>query len=194
LFQLNNSAMKKLYLLLLVTLAGKVINAQDKYFTKNGTITIDATSNASLETVHAVNRTASAVLDTKTGNMLFVVLLKGFEFHKALMQEHFNENYVESDKYPKAEFKGQVQDLSSVDFSKEGTYNVTVKGTLSIHGKTNPVETKGSLQVTNGRVVANSSFNVTLKDYNISIPGLVADKVSKTANIIIDCTLDPFKG
>jgi polyisoprenoid-binding protein YceI len=186
--------MRKLYLFLLVTMAGNAVHAQEKYFTKSGTITIDATTNASLETVHAVNRTASAVLDTKTGNMLFVVLMKGFEFHKALMQEHFNENYVESDKFPKAEFKGQVENISSVDFSKDGTYNVTVKGTLSIHGKTNAVETKGSLQVTNGKIVANSNFNVLLKDYNISIPSLVSDKVSKTANIIIDCTLDRFKG
>jgi hypothetical protein len=186
--------MKIIYLFLLLSLASNLVNAQDKYFTKNGTITIDATTNASLETVHAVNRTARAVLDTKTGNLLFVVLLKGFEFQKALMQEHFNENYVESDKYPKGEFKGQVVNISSVDFSKEGTYNVSVTGTLSMHGKSQPLETKGTLQVKNGKVIANCTFDLTLKDYNITIPGLVADKVSKTAKVIIDCSLDPLKG
>ena len=186
--------MKKILLFLLATFVINAIHAQDKFFTKNGTITIDATTNASLEVVHAVNRSASAVIDTKTGNLLFVVHMKGFEFQKALMQEHFNENYVESHKYPKADFKGQVQNISSVDFTKDGSYNVTVKGTLTMHGKSNPVETTGSLQVSNGKVVANSTFNVSLKDYNISIPSLVSDKVSKTANIIIDCTLDPFKG
>src|SRR6478735_9604201 len=179
--------MKRLFLLLLVTLGLLTVNAQDKYFTKNGTISIDATTDASLETVRAVNRTVRAVLDTKTGNLLFAVYMKGFEFQKALMQEHFNENYVESDKYPKAEFKGMVENISSVDFGKDGTYNVAVKGTLSMHGKTNPVNTNGTVLVKNGKVITNGNFNITLKDYDISIPGLVADKVSKTANIIIDC-------
>jgi len=186
--------MKIICLLMLVTLCVTNTNAQDKYFTKNETITIDATTDASLETVRAVNRTARAVLDTKSGNLLFVVYMKGFEFQKALMQEHFNENYVESDKYPKAEFKGQVLNMGSVYISKDGTYNVDVKGTLNMHGKTNPVETKGTLQVKNGKVVANSNFNIVLKDYDISIPGLVSDKVSKTAKITIDCSLDPFNG
>jgi polyisoprenoid-binding protein YceI len=186
--------MKSIFLLLLVTLGVKSIHAQDKYFTKNGTITIDATTNASLEIVRAVNRTARAVLDTKTGNLLFVIYMKGFEFQKALMQEHFNETYIESDKYPKADFKGQVIDISSVDLTKEGTYTVSVKGTLSMHGNSNPVETKGTLQVKNGKVIANSTFQITLKDYKISIPGLVADKISKTAAITVDCTLEPYNG
>ena len=175
-------------------MASGSIQAQDKYFTKSGTITIDATTNASLETVHAVNRTARAVLDTKTGSVLFVVLMKGFEFQKALMQEHFNENYVESDKYPKAEFKGQVQNIGAVDFTKDGTYNVTVNGTLTMHGKAQPVETKGTLEVKRGKVIANCSFNITLKEYDITIPNLVADKVGKTAKVVVDCSLDPFKG
>ena len=186
--------MKTIVLFFLVCLVTTSINAQDKFFTKSGTVTIDATTNASLETVHAVNRTARAVLDTKTGAVLFVVLMKGFEFQKALMQEHFNENYVESDKYPKAEFKGQVQNISTVDFTKEGTYDVSVTGTLTMHGKSQPVETKGTLQVKSGKVIANCNFNITLKEYDITIPSLVADKVSKTAKVIIDCSLDPFKG
>ena len=186
--------MKTLVLFFLLCLATTSMKAQDKYFTKSGMVTIDATTDASLEVVHAVNRTARAVIDTKNGGVLFVVLMKGFEFQKALMQEHFNENYVESDKYPKAEFKGQVQNISSVDFTKEGTYNVSVNGTLTMHGKSQPVETTGTLQVKSGKVVASCNFNVMLKDYDITIPGLVADKVSKTAKIIIDCALDPFKG
>jgi len=186
--------MKSIVWFFLVCVASTSIKAQDKYFTKSGTITIDATTNASLETVHAVNRTARAVLDTKNGGLLFVVLMKGFEFQKALMQEHFNENYVESDKYPKAEFKGQVQNISSVDFTKDGIYNVTVNGTLNMHGKSQPVETKGTLEVKSGKVIANCSFNIILKEYDITIPNLVADKVGKTAKVIVDCSLDPFKG
>src|SRR5215203_826750 len=125
--------MKITILLLLMCVASGFIKAQDKYFTKSGTITIDATTNASLETVHAVNRTARAVLDTKNGSVLFVVLMKGFEFQKALMQEHFNENYIESDKYPKAEFKGHIENNSAIDYTKEGVYDAKVKGKLTIH-------------------------------------------------------------
>ncbi|HSB93714.1 MAG TPA: YceI family protein, partial [Flavitalea sp.] len=81
-----------------------------------------------------------------------------------------------------------------VDFTKDGSYNVTVTGTLTMHGKSQPVDTKGTLEVKNGKVTAACNFNVTLKDYDITIPSLVADKVSKTAKIVIDCPLDPFKG
>lgn len=186
--------MKTYCLLLLSCLCMNSLKSQDKFFTKSGTITIDATTNASLETVFGINRAVSAVLDTKTGNLLFVVLMQGFEFKKALMQEHFNENYVESDKYPKAEFKGQVEDIGRLNLSKDGSYPVTVKGMLTMHGLTNPVQVNGTLEVKNGRLLASCKFPIVLKDFNISIPRLVADKVSKTATIAVDCSLEPFKG
>src|ERR1044071_5426615 len=89
--------------LLLVAFA---VSAQDKFFTKNGKISF--VSKGSVETIEAQHKSVTCVLDTKTGNIQFAVLMKGFEFKKALMQEHFNENYVESDKYPTSEFKGQI--------------------------------------------------------------------------------------
>jgi polyisoprenoid-binding protein YceI len=133
------------------------------------------------------------VVDTKTGALQFAVLMKGFAFERALMEEHFNENYVESGKYPKGEFKGKIKDIEKIDFSRDGMHTVKVKGDLTMHGKTKEVETTGKLILKDGKINATAEFSVKLSDYNISIPGLVADKVSKTAKISVSCSLEPFK-
>ena len=130
--------------------------------------------------------------DTTTGNLQFAVTMKGFEFERALMQEHFNENYVESDQFPKSEFKGQISNNSSVSYATNGEYPVSVKGKLTMHGITKDVEANGKLVIKNGKIAATSVFTVLLADYKISIPGLVADKVSKSAKIIVNCLLDPL--
>lgn len=165
-----------------------------QYFTKNGKINFDATSSNSPEKIEAVSRTVTCVVDSKTGNMQFAALMKGFEFERALMQEHFNENYVESDKFPKAEFKGLIADNEKVNYAKDGTYTVKVKGKLTIHGETRDVETNGKLVVQNGKINASADFNIILSDYKVSIPGLVADKISKSAKISVACQLELFKG
>ena len=185
--------MKKINLVLMAVLISGISFGQ-KYFTKNGKINFDATSPNSPEKVEAVNRTVTCVVDTKTGNIQFAALMKGFEFEKALMQEHFNENYVESDKFPKAEFKGLIDDNEAVNYSKDGTYAVKVRGKLTIHGQTQDVETHGKLIVENGKISLSGDFNVILSDYKVSIPGLVADKVSKNAKISVACQLELFKG
>src|SRR4249919_2520933 len=113
--------MKKINLVLIAILISGISFGQ-KYFTKNGKINFDATSPNSPEKVEAVNRTVTCVVDTKTGNIQFAVLMKGFEFEKALMQEHFNENYVESDKFPKAEFKGIINNSDQVNFAINNEY------------------------------------------------------------------------
>src|SRR5687768_4455396 len=123
---------KKSILLAVMISAAGLVNAQDKYFTKTGKISFY--SKAPMEDIEAKNKTVAAVMDIKTGALQFSVLMKSFEFEKALMQEHFNENYVESDKFPKADFKGSVVNNSSVNYSKDGTYNTMVKGKLTIHG------------------------------------------------------------
>ena len=184
--------MKRLNMVLIAVIIAGTSFGQ-KYFTKNCKINFDATSPNSPEKVEGVNRTVTCVVDTKTGNIQFAALIKGFEFEKALMQEHFNENYVESDKFPKAEFKGLIDANNGINFSKDGTYVVRVTGKLIIHGVTRDVETNGKIVVQNGRVNAFADFNIFLSDYNISIPGLVADKVSKTARITVACQLELFK-
>jgi len=184
--------MNKLFLIgiLLVSIA---LRAQDKFFTKTGKIYFDATAPKSPEKISAVNKSVTCVVDTKTGNMQFAVLMTGFEFERALMQEHFNENYVESPKYPKSEFKGSITNNQEVNYNTNGDYNVTVKGKLTIHGETKDVEAKGIVSVKDGKVMLSSTFNIFLEDYKVTIPSLVADKVAKNAKITVDCSLEPLK-
>jgi hypothetical protein len=113
-----------------------------KYFTKNAQINFDATSSSSPERIEGINRSGTCVVDTKTGNMQFAVLMKAFAFEKALMEEHFNENYIESNKFPKAEFKGEIKDNDDINYAKDGTYTVKVKGKLTMHGESEDVDTE----------------------------------------------------
>ena len=168
--------MKKATVLVLgLVFAVSGVFAQDKFFTKTGKISFY--SKATLENIEAHNRSVTAVLDSKTGNMQFSALVKGFEFEKALMQQHFNENYLETTKYPKAEFKGQVVNNADVNYTKEGTYNVKVKGNLTIHGETKPVEADGTITVKGDKVQAESEFTVQLADYKIK-----NDKLNNISN------------
>ncbi len=165
--------------------------AQDKYFTRNGTITFF--SSTPVEDIKAQNFGVTSVLDTKSGDMEFSLLMKSFEFKKALMQEHFNENYVESDKFPKASFKGKVQDISSVNFSKDGVYPVKVSGDMTIHGVTNPVTTDGTIEIKDGKVHANSKLMIKPEDYEIEIPSVVRDNIAQEMEVTVHTTLDPLK-
>jgi len=166
--------------------------SQDRFYTKTGKISFY--SKAPLEEIEGKNKTVTAVLDSKSGALQFAVQMKGFEFEKQLMQQHFNENYVESDKYPKAEFKGKITNNSDVNYLKDGTYTAKVKGQLTIRGVTKDVETTGTLKINGGKINASSTFNVLLSDYNIKVPAIVKDKVSKSIKIVVDCNLEPLKG
>jgi polyisoprenoid-binding protein YceI len=120
--------------------------------------------------------------------------MKGFEFKKALMQEHFNENYVESDKYPKAEFRGQVTNNNEIAYTKDGSYNAHVKGKLTLHGQTKDVEADGKITVKSGKLVLTSKFNILMSEYDIDIPGPVQENMSDNITISVNCTLDPLQG
>jgi polyisoprenoid-binding protein YceI len=183
---------KNLIVALALSLSATVSFAQDRFFTKTGKI--EFFSKASLEDIDAKNKTVTAVIDSKTGGIQFAVQMKGFEFEKELMQQHFNENYVESDKYPKAEFKGTIQNNSDINYTKDGSYPARVKGKLTIHGVTKDVETTGTIKVTGGKLQTNASFNLLLSDYDIKIPAVVKDKVSNNIKITVDCNLEPLKG
>jgi hypothetical protein len=186
--------MKTIIFSIAIIIAGIPARSQDKFFTKSGRIFFDATSSSSPEKITGINKSTVCVIDTKTGAVQFSVLMKGFEFERALMQEHFNENYIESDKFPKSDFKGQIQNQATVDYTKDGTYNVQVKGRLTIHGISKDIETAGKIVVTGGKIALSALFTVFISEYDISIPSLVSDKISKTAKIQVDCTLEPFRG
>jgi hypothetical protein len=172
-------------------LAIQITKAQERFYTKGGEIRFY--SKAPLETIEAVNKSVTCVMDTKIGLVQFVVLMKGFEFRKALMQEHFNENYVESDKFPKAEFKGQITNNAEINYGKNGTYEAKVKGRLFIHGEARDIETTGTITIEAGKIKLNSVFNILLADYKISIPSTVADNISKSVRITVNCSLTELK-
>lgn len=179
--------MKKIIFGLLIILS---IQAQaQRFMTKSGSV--DFISEAPMETIKGINKTTAALLDSKTGNLDIIVMIKSFVFEKQLMQEHFNENYMESDKFPKANYKGVLDNPGAVNFSKDGEYPVSTTGKLTIHGVTKDVKQKGKLIIKNGSVILSARFNVLLSDYNISIPGAVKDKVAKAVQINLNCILDP---
>ncbi|MBC8047172.1 MAG: YceI family protein [Fimbriimonadaceae bacterium] len=181
--------MKKVFFLITaISIFTLTVNAQDKAFTKTGNISFY--SKTSMENIEAHNKKATAILDSKTGQIEFALLMKAFEFEKALMEEHFNENYVESDKFPKSTFKGKIDNLSSVNFSKDGSYPVTVSGDLTIHGVTKPVTSKGAIAISGGKISAKSQFDILLSDYNISIPAVVKENISNNVQIFVELSLE----
>lgn len=181
--------MKQIIIVGLV-LFSSVLNAQDKYFTRSAHI--DFFSTTPVEDIKANNNSVTCVLDSETGAIEFAVLMKAFEFKKALMEEHFNENYVESEKFPKAKFVGSVVNVAEIDFSKEGSYPALVEGELTLHGVTQSVTSKGTIEVTGDAIIAKASFNLAPEDYDIKIPGVVRDKIAKEMLISVDAELKPF--
>jgi hypothetical protein len=177
--------MKKVILIALVIHAMQTSFAQQKYYTKTGTVSFEA--GTPLEDVDGLNKSATCVFDASTGQIEFALLVKGFEFTRALMQEHFNENYMESDKYPKSDFRGQILNIEKIDFQKDGIYPFSIKGTLEIHGVKKEIETTGTFNVKGGTIISSTEFSVLLEDYQIAIPGLVKDKISKSAKIKVTC-------
>lgn len=163
-------------------LAPAALTAQERYATRTGHVSFF--SETSMENIDAHNYKATSVFDATTGAVELAVLMKAFEFEKALMQEHFNENYVESDKFPKAVFKGKVSGLPEGAIRKPGTYDVAVAGDLTMHGVTKPVSTKGTLTVdTTGVLKAAADFSIVPEDYDIEIPGAVRDNIAEQIQI-----------
>jgi hypothetical protein len=156
------------------------------YSTRNGFVGFY--SKTALEDIKAENNQVYAIIDAGKKNIAFQLLLKGFVFPKELMQEHFNENYVESDKYPKATFSGAY--TGDVPLNKDGVYKVTIKGSLSLHNTSKSIETPGTIEVKNGHLLGQAEFKVKPEDFNISIPGVVRDKIDKemTVKVNIDCS------
>jgi polyisoprenoid-binding protein YceI len=158
--------------------------AGGKYMTKNGKVSFF--SHTDMEDIKAENNKAASVLDSKTGKMQIEILIKSFVFKKALMEEHFNENYMESTKYPKSKFDGIIDDIGAIDFSKDGTYKSTVSGNLTIKDKTNAVKTNGTFTVKDGKLNGKAVFKIKLADYNVVVPAVVKDKIAKDIEITVD--------
>ncbi len=178
--------MKKSFLAIGIMLACVTTMSAQKLITRTAQLSFDATAKGSPENITAVNNEVANIIDLESGNLVFQVLIKSFKFERALMQEHFNENYMESDKYPKADFSGKIMNMDAVDFKKDGNYKCQVEGKLTIHGVTKTVKVLGAIAVKGGDIKLTAKFTVSIKDYNVEIPGVVADKISKTASISLE--------
>lgn len=179
--------MKKL--LTAILLYSNIVSfAQEKMITKSGKINFEGTI-SSFEEVKATNNNVTFVLNPETGDIASLALVKGFRFKVALMEEHFNENYVESDKYPKATFKGKLIGFEIKNLN-ETPKDFPLTGKLELHGKTNDVKTIAKISKTSSGIKIISNFAVNASDYNIAIPAIVKRKVSNKINIEIDATVN----
>ena len=132
-----------------------------------------------------------SVIDTKTNIIAYKVEMTTFIFEKALMQDHFNENYIESSKYPYAIFKGQINE--PIDWTKDGNYQITSTGMLNMHGVTKTITEKGTLNIRNGQVALHNVFTIKFTDYGVEIPSLLIKQLSDTVEVTINCTYAPLK-
>jgi len=173
--------MKKLFILAAMALTFGVSYGQ-QYFSRTGTVSFFAST--PLEDIKADNNQVYVVIDVEKKQLAFSSLLKGFIFPKELMQEHFNENYVESDKYPKATFMGTFS--GDVNIHKEGSYVIQVKGQLALHNVAKTVEVPATLEVKGGALVAVAQFMVKPEDFQITIPSVVRNKIAKEVTIKVN--------
>jgi len=159
----------------IVTMVG-----QEKFSTKTGEINFEA-SVPSFEEVKAENDNVSAVLETATGNFAALALMKGFRFKVALMEEHFNENYIESSKYPKATFKGKIHDFNFSQLENEKKY--VIKGTFNLHGTNKTMEVPSTISKRDGKIWVSTQFILKPEEFNIKIPSIVSKKIADQVNV-----------
>ena len=181
--------MKNLLLIIFTIVLTSPLGAQ-KHFTRSGNIIFS--SDAPMEKIEASNSKASSVMDIESGAIEWAVLIKAFEFKKALMQDHFNENYMESSTYPKANFKGIITNIRDINFQADGNYEANIEGKITIHGVTKEISTTANFTIAEKIVSATSSLIVLVKDFNIKIPKLVKDNIAKEVSIMIDTTYQPL--
>ena len=148
-------------------------------------------SDGPIEDITATSKSAQVILNSAKNETAIKVTIKGFDFEKKLMQEHFNEKYMESDKYPYATFTGKLND--TLDYKKDGVYKVTVSGKLNLHGVEKERILQGTITVKGGEITIESKFLVTLKDHKIEIPTLVAQNVAEIVEVTLKLTLTEFK-
>jgi hypothetical protein len=185
--------MKTAVLTILIACFGAVdgLEAQ-KYFTRNGTI--EFFSKTPIENIRAVNNSATSVLDTETGRLEFAVLIKGFQFPKARMQQDFNENFMHSSKYPKAVFKGTIDNWESIRIGDDGTHELMVSGDLTIRGVTKPLKTTAELTVEAGALSAHSKFMLEVSAFDIEVPSVVRQKIAEKVEVTVDVDYQALEG
>lgn len=181
--------MKFIPLILICSLFNVVTQAQNILISNNAAVSFF--SSTILEDIEGKSSLGSSAINAKTGDIIFKVPNTSFRFKKKLMQEHFNENYMESDKYPVSEFKGKLE--KPIDVSKNGGYNVNVSGKLTVHGVTKDYRSVAEIVVNNGVATAKSVFKVKVADHNIKIPSLVFKNIAEIVEVRIQALYQPKK-
>ena len=178
--------MKKNTLIITFLLSVVIGYSQDLYKATNGEISFF--SETPMENIDAINKNLKALINIKNNEIAFIVTNIGFKFEKPLMEEHFNENYMESDKYKTSVFKGKIE--GDVDYTKEGKYPVKAKGVLNVHGVDKEREIEGELIIKDGKINLSTIFNINLKDHKIKIPKLVVKNIAETVKVNVSINFE----
>lgn len=181
--------MKKLILLFAVTFIALHVPAQI-YKAKDGGTLITFYSKSPLEDIDATNKGAIVVLNTASSDIQVRLTIQNFKFKNALMEEHFNENYLESQKFPNAVFKGKINE--KVDYTKDGETKVTVTGKMEIHGVTKDETYEGVVIKKGNEITVKCKFKVKVADYNIKVPSLYVKNIAEIVDVDVSSILEPF--
>lgn len=161
------------------------------YTAKEGATTISFHSAAPLEDIDATNKGATIVLRASTNDLQISVTVQNFKFKNALMEEHFNENYMETEKFPKIVFKGKINE--TIDYGKDGENKVTATGKLEMHGVTKDVTLSGTLNKAGTELKLNAKFKIKVADYNIKVPSMYVKNIAEEVEVTFNTTLEPFQ-
>jgi len=148
-------------------------------------------SEAKLENIDATNAKGTTLLNTSNGNFAVKATQTDFEFKSSLLQEHYNENYMESEKYPQATFIGKVNE--TIDYKANGTHSVTVTGKLNVHGVEQPRTITGTIVIKDGKITIDSKFDLKLADHKVKIPSAVFEKIAEVVLVTYHAELVPKK-
>lgn len=179
------SKMRIIYSMVVLLLLANFTSEAQKYLERSGRASFF--SEAPVENIKAVNDQVLAILNSENGEVAVSMLMKGFQFKKALMQEHFNDSYVESDKFPKANFKGKIKNFSPELLKSNG--KLIVNGEITIHGVTKSLTTEVTLERIDSELDINGRFPVTLADFDIDIPKVVVNNIAEVIEITFDLKL-----
>ncbi len=164
------------------------VSAQGKFLTKDGYVSFF--SHSVVEDIKADNNQVLSIVDSDTGEIAIQLLMRSFMFKKALMQEHFNENYVESYKYPKATFSGKIMKFNELEELKGET---EIVGTLNVHGRDKEISTKVNVEINEDEIILKGDFYVEVADFDIKIPAIVENNIAKTIKVNFELRHKPYK-
>ncbi len=178
------------FLLVIIFLVGTCAAEAQRYIDRSGKASFF--SSAPLEDIEANSEQVVAILDIGSGEIAASMLMRSFNFRKSLMEEHFNENYVESHTYPKATFKGKITNLAAFASKEDGNYTLNIDGEVTLHGVTKPLQVQADARVAQGRIHAQTKFPLTVADFGIKVPRLVTNNIAEVVEVSVSFNFQPM--